>query len=903
MCVSIISEAQIPDWEWAKNIGSFGDDMGRSIATDYDGNVYITGTFLNSSITFDSITINNNGLRNIFLAKYAPNGNIIWAKSAGGNNYDYSCNVTTDNSGNVYVTGYFQSDTIIFYSDTLINNGTADIFLAKYDSDGNVLWAKSAGKDSYDHSYSVTADTSDNVYITGDFRSDSIIFDTIILINNNGGSDAFLAKYSADGDIIWAKNVGVNGEDAGNDIICDLSNNVYLTGQFRSDSIIFGSTILNNNGSDDIFLVKYNSDGNVLWAKKAGNTDSDIGKSVTADTSGNIYLTGYFESNNISFGAINLTINGTYGYPNTDVFIAKYAPNGTALWAKNAGNSGTDKGTGITTNISNNIFISGNFNSSSITFGSTVLTNNGGYDMFVVKYAPTGNVVWAKSVGSDEEESSNGIAVNALNLYMTGYFQSDIISFYSDTLINNGFYDIFIAKLSECTISVFIGNDTTICKNDSIILNPGAGFTSYLWQDASTNQTFIADTTGTYYVMVTDNYDCVAYDTINIIVSSPVIDLGQDAGLCDGNILILDAENPGSLYLWNDSTTNQTLDLDTSGTYYVQVTDINNCSASDTITISVNPLPNVNLGNDTNFCNGNILTLDAENPGSLYLWNDSTTNQTFDVDTSGTYYVQVTDTNNCFASDTILISVNPLPYVDLGNDTGFCDGNILTLDAENFGSSYLWNDSTTNKTLDVHTSGTYYVQVTDTNNCAASDTILISVNPLPYVDLGQDTVTICNDSYVILYAGTGFDIYEWSDSSNLDSLKIDGALVGISSEFYSVTVTDSNDCQASDSVFVIVEICGEIAHIDNNNITVDVFPNPSKDVFTILINNNTSKQYNVVSLSIVDTYGKLIYKENLKNIPKNYTKQIDLSDFSQGTYFLKLISDNQIIKVKKLLLK
>ena len=831
MYVSIISESQTPDWEWAKNIGSFGDDLGRSIAAAPDGNVYITGTFLNSSITFDSITIYNNGLRNMFLAKYTPNGNIIWAKSAGGNNYDYSCSVTADFAGNVYITGYFKSPSVTFGSTILTNNGNTDIFLTKYDSDGNVLWAKSAGKSSYDHSYGLTADTSNNIYITGDFRSDSIIFDTITLINNNGGNDVFLAKYSSDGDILWAKNAGVNGEDIGNDISCDLLNNVYLTGQFRSDSIVFDSTVLNNSGSDDIFLVKYKSDGNVLWAKKAGNTDSDIGKSVTADTSGNIYLTGYFESNNISFGAINLTINGTHGYPNTDVFIAKYAPSGTVLWAKNAGNSGTDKAIDITTNISNNIFISGNFNSSSITFGSTVLTNNGGYDMFVVKYASTGNVVWAKSVGNDQEESSNGIAENALNLYMTGYFQSDTLIFYSDTLINNGDYDIFIAKLSECTISVFIGNDTIICKNDSIVLDPGAGFLSYLWQNASNNQTFTVDTTGTYYVMVTDNYDCVAYDTINIIVSSPVIDLGQDTGLCEGNILTLDAENFGSLYLWNDSTTNQTLDANISGTYYVQVTDTNNCSASDTIIITVNPLPYINLGNDTDFCEGNILTLDAENPGSLYLWNDSTTNQTFNVNVSGTYYVQVTGTNNC----------------------------------------------------------------------SASDTILISVNPLPYVDLGQDTVTICNDSYIILYAGTEFDIYEWSDGSNLDSLRIDGALVGVSSEFYSVTVTNSNTCQASDSVFVIVEICSDIAHIDNN-ITLDVFPNPSKDVFTILINNNTSKQYNTINLSIVNTYGKLIYKETLKNRAKNYTKQIDLSDFSQGTYFLKLISNNKIIKVKKMVI-
>ncbi len=473
MCVSIISEAQIPDWEWAKNIGSFGDDMGRSIATDYDGNVYITGTFLNSSITFDSITINNNGLRNIFLAKYAPNGNIIWAKSAGGNNYDYSCNVATDNSGNVYITGYFKSPSITFGSTILTNNGSTDIFLAKYDSDGNVLWAKSAGEDSYEHSYGLTADTSGNVYITGNFMSTNITFGTITLTNSNGGNDIFLAKYAPNGDIIWAKNAGVNGEDVGNDIICDLLNNVYLTGQFRSDSIIFGSTILNNNGSDDIFLVKYNSDGNVLWAKRSGNTDSDIGKSVTADTSGNVYLTGYFESNNISFGAINLTINGTYGYPNTDVFIAKYNKNGDALWAKNAGNSGTDKGIDITTNLSgNNIYVTGIFNSSSVSFGSTTLNNNGDYDMFIVRYDSTGNAGLSKSVGNDKEDAVNSVSVDKFeNVYITGYFYSNTITFRTTTLTNNGDYDIFIAKLSKYAVINEFSNNIDI----KIFPNPSNG--------------------------------------------------------------------------------------------------------------------------------------------------------------------------------------------------------------------------------------------------------------------------------------------------------------------------------------------------------------------------------------------------------------------------------------------
>ncbi len=485
MYVSIISKSQIPDWEWAKSVGGLSDDVSRSIATAPDGNVYITGSFLGSNITFGSIMLNSNGFRNFFLVKYDSDGNVIWAKSAGGNNYDYSCNVATDNSGNVYITGYFRSPSVTFGSTILTNNGNTDIFLAKYSSDGNVLWAKSAGGDSYEHSYGLTTDTSDNIYITGDFRSTNITFGTVTLTNSNGGNDIFLAKYDTNGDILWAKNAGINGEDGGNDVTCDLLNNVYLTGQFRSDSIVFDSTVLNNSGSDDIFLVKYKSDGNVLWAKKAGNTDSDIGKSVAADTSGNVYLTGYFESNNISFGAINLTINGTYGYPNTDVFIAKYAPSGTVLWAKNTGNSGTDKGISITTNLSgHNIYLTGIFNSSSISFGSTTLNNNGDYDIFIVRYDSTGNAGLSKSVGNDKEDAVNKVNVDKFeNVYITGYFYSPTITFGTATLTNNGDYDIFIAKLSKYAVINEFNNIVDI----KIFPNPSNGIFNVLINNIAVN--------------------------------------------------------------------------------------------------------------------------------------------------------------------------------------------------------------------------------------------------------------------------------------------------------------------------------------------------------------------------------------------------------------------------------
>jgi len=322
----------------------------------------------------------------LFVTANAQSQSFLWAKAAGGTNNDEGNSIATDVNGNVYVTGRFQSPSITFGTTTLTKVGTFDFFIVKYDAGGNVLWAKGAGGTKDDVGQSIATDANGNVFVTGYFYSPSITFGTITLMNSSIADDIFVVKYDASGNVLWAKSEGGTGYDDGKSIATDANGNVFVTGYFYSLSITFGTTTLMNVGTSigslNIFVVKYDSIGNALWAKGAGENDAEIANGITTDANGNAYVTGTFNSSSISFGTNTLTKTGSTYY--SDIFVVKYDSIGNALWAKGVGGTDSETGFGIATDANGNVFVTGYFYSPSITFGTTTLTNTGG-SLFVTK--------------------------------------------------------------------------------------------------------------------------------------------------------------------------------------------------------------------------------------------------------------------------------------------------------------------------------------------------------------------------------------------------------------------------------------------------------------------------------------------------------------------------------------
>lgn len=352
-----------------------------------------------------------------------------------------------------------------------------------------------------------------------------------------------------------------------------------------------------------------------------------------------------------------------------------------------------------------------------------------------------------------------------------------------------------------------LGPDTTLCPGDQILLDASQPGATYLWQDNSTQATLVAMQAGTYWVEVTDG-NCVGYDTIDVANhQAPVFSLGPDTSVCDGQVVNFDVTTAGATYLWHDMSALPTNSANSTGTYHVELT-LNNCLYYDSVDVTVIIPPVVDLGPDISFCDGGSTTLDAGNPGSAYLWNDNSTAQTLVVNTTGTYSV-VADIGGCTDADTIDVTVNPLPVVDLGPDQQACEGDQIVLDVTLPGATYAWQNASNAPTDTVTTGGTYWVNVTDANLCEGSDTIQFFFGSVPIVDAGRDTL-ICENAFVIITANApSANSFDWNEGSVIG----ENILVEESGLY---VVTAYNQCGTDmDTVEVYTENCDCFVYVPN----------------------------------------------------------------------------------------
>ena len=358
--------------------------------------------------------------------------------------------------------------------------------------------------------------------------------------------------------------------------------------------------------------------------------------------------------------------------------------------------------------------------------------------------------------------------------------------------IDTAYYTVYVNNAPQ----VNLGIDTILCAGQTLLLNASNTNSTYLWQDNSTDSIYNVSQQGTYWVKVTNQYNCTVYDTIIVSYHSlPLINLGNDTSLCTGHTLQLNATYPNTAYLWQDYSTDSIYNVSQSGTYWVTVTTNNICSASDTINVAFSPNPIVNLGNDTILCYGQTLTLNATNQNSTYLWQDNITDSTYNVSQQGLYWVKVTNEYNCSAYDTITVNYTAIPLINLGNDTTLCSGQTLLLKTIYPNSQYLWQDSSTDSIYNVIQTGTYWVTVTTNNICSASDTINVTYIPNPIVNFGSDT-TICKGVSIILNATTPNATYLWNNGST------DAIYNVTSSGTYWVKVSINSLCSTSDTIKV-----------------------------------------------------------------------------------------------------
>ncbi len=346
-----------------------------------------------------------------------------------------------------------------------------------------------------------------------------------------------------------------------------------------------------------------------------------------------------------------------------------------------------------------------------------------------------------------------------------------------------------------CSASVSLGNDTTICTGGNLTLDAGNAGATYVWSTGATTQTINVNTTGTYWVTATI-LSCSATDTIHVsFINPPVVNLGNDTTLCAANNYTLDAANAGANYLWNTGATTQTININTTGTYWV-IVGSGACADTDSISVTFVPVLTVNLGPDVTVCANQTVTLDAGNVGSAYLWSTGATTQTISPTVSGTYSVTVTS-GGCTANDAANVTFTAIPIVNLGPDQSLCNVNNITLNAGNAGAAYLWNTTETTQSITVNAPGQYYVIVTN-GACVGRDTILITGNVPPAVNLGPDTAA-CQGTIITLDAGSGAVSYFWSTTETTQTIKVSNTGT------YFVVISNGT-CNASDTINVHIHV-------------------------------------------------------------------------------------------------
>ena len=338
-----------------------------------------------------------------------------------------------------------------------------------------------------------------------------------------------------------------------------------------------------------------------------------------------------------------------------------------------------------------------------------------------------------------------------------------------------------------------LGPDLTLCDGQSATLDATVPNGTYLWQDNSTAPTLTVNSAGSYNVTVTAN-NCSATDAVNVAYNPlPVLNLGPDLVLCDGDVAVLDATTPGATYSWMDGSSGATHGVNAPGVYGVTVT-VNGCSAYDEVDVAYNPLPVVDLGPDQQVCAGQPVLLDATLAGATYLWSDGSTGPTLSPTTTGTHAVTVT-LNGCSASDAMDLVVVPVPVVSLGPDQIHCPGTAITLDATTANASYLWSTGSTAASITTSTPGTYSVQVT-VNGCSASDAMDLANHALPVFTLGPDQV-ICAGQSTTFSANVASATYLWSNGSGANSIS-----TGTAGDYWLDVTT--NGCTVRDSVALAV---------------------------------------------------------------------------------------------------
>lgn len=777
-----------------------------------------------------------------------------WGTYYGGTGGDSGLNSVIDANGNVYMAGTTSSNNgtsiaTVGSHQSIYGGGQDNAYLVKFNSAGVRQWSTYYGGPVREFGLNCAVDNSGNVFVVGHSLSSTL---NIVATPGShqpvfGGIwDAYLVKFNSNGIRQWGTYYGGPGLEHGNGVACDASGNVYITGKTDAPT----STVIATAGShqssfggvEDAFLAKFNTNGVRQWATYYGGTGTDVGRGVTVDATGNVYLTGWTDNSVANVIATPGAHQNSFGGGSFDAFVVKFNSNGVRQWGTQYGGNGTDMAYDCDIDIFGNVYMAGKTSStfSISTPGSHQPVFGGGpQDAFLVSFNSSGARNWGTYYGGSGDDESWGCAIHKSgHIYITGLTASSTGTVMAtpgshQPNYGGGSFDAFIAQF-----------DTAGVRTWGSYYGETGGDVGY---GCTTDNAYHV-----YFVGSTDT------NTGNSIASVGSHQQTYAGGFGDG-FLVKFYDCPAPL-------------------------------------APANTTPSLNL----TYCSPGATTLTAVSSNSI-VWYASPTSTnpigTGSVYTtpslqSGvhTFYAEAVSCTVSISRTPITVTVNPTPTINItANPTLVCAGKSSTLSVSGAGT-YTWsNAANTSSVVETPSATTVYtVSGTSTLGCTGTNTFELAVYPLDPVSLTPSTYTSC----LTIFGGgpitlTGIPAGGTYSGSNVSGNVLNPTALGVFTPVYSYT-NSVNGCVSNASTAIQVFSCLSLNEFQRQSIRV--YPNPFDNELHVAIPENET-----YFGRLMDVTGKILAEKELKS----GTQKIETDQMPKGCYVLELKGkDGSAIYVK-----
>lgn len=853
--------------------------------------------------------------------------------------------------------------------------GTTDAFVVKLNSAGVRLWATYLGGNLSDYGYGITSDQNENIILSGYSNSQLGATTTgAFQTENSGGNDGLLAKFTSNGDLLWSTFYGGYGNEYANGVTCDLDGNIYLTGFTSSSNNIaspnaFQESISGIGTSDDAFLVKFNSNGQRVWGTYFGGQGNEDGRSVFVDKYGHLYLTGSTHSSqNIASSNAFQTIYKGDG----DGFLAKFDTSGQKIWGTYIGDEGNDYSNDVTIDNSGKILICG-FSSSETglsTSNTHQAINRGGTDAFLTKFDTSGARIWSTYFGGMVGDFAYSVAIAKQDyIYLVGLTssQSNIVTTNAWQTNFGGTNDAFLTCMTPNGSLIPIGNNQISsnqfhCKGTlpNLILGTtptgGSGIYSYYWliSTVGPNSNFVISPNSSnqpYYQaqsywnntiwikrLVASGGEIDSSNSISITfstISNKEFSINSTSQCANENLFKLSYSPIASdsiqkiKWLLGDGLIDSSLHVDIekkynlSGNYTIKLllTNQRGCTDSFSQNVLVKPSPTaiIYTNSPTTFCEGNQALVETNlfqgKSGKWILNNIELGDSTSKIACKTSGILQNVQLNSYGCLDTsngILITANPKPIANIINvhqSNNKCLGEVVLLKSEKPNQAfYQWRFNGANifgsnqETHNAIKSGNYTLIIRNNFGCYdTSNFETISFNDVPVANPIIGDILVKADQTTKNYSCklNVSSSYLWQAnnantiSTNLNNLSLSFSKEGIAS--IKMLEKNSFGCQGDTNYLnITVEKMVGLFEIDHSDKGYQIYPNPTQGLVSIHFEDIISQK-----ISVFDLQGKCVYE----HLQSGKTQIIDLSSLKPGHYFILPYSEYFMFNAKKIILR